>query len=61
MALASLYADIGNRNFLEASDLVMHKGEQGIDQDGDSSTRREGSIKQRLLPPPVGSTTTDPS
>jgi hypothetical protein len=49
MALAPLYADIGDGNLIKAPDLVMHEGEQGIDQDSDPFHEEGGKHKAETL------------
>jgi hypothetical protein len=49
MALATLYADIGDENLFKAPDLVMHEGEQWIDQDSDSFHEEGGKHKAETL------------
>jgi hypothetical protein len=49
MALAALYTDIGNGDFLQASDLVMHEGEQWIDQDRDPFHQEGGKHEAEAL------------
>jgi hypothetical protein len=49
MALAALYTDIGNGDFLQSSDLVMHEGEQWIDQDRDTFHQEGGKHEAEAL------------